>query len=270
MKRLTGGQGATGPAGTVSAAGSGTAAAPGIAFASDPNTGIYNPGADQVAISTGGAGRLFVDASGNVGMGTSSFTTYGGAQQVLALDGSAVSRVDFYNGGTKIGDITSATFAGFGLNISTVSTQPLLLGTNSATRLAITSAGNVGIGVSSPVSLFQIRVATNKNIAFGLLSGEARITCYNDAVSATSSLGLNGSDLRFQVNDSEKARLDSSGKFLIGTSTAVTGSSALLQCSTTVNLGSVATYADNTTAAAGGLAVGDVYKTALGVLMIRY
>jgi hypothetical protein len=32
-----------GPAGTVSAAGSGTAAAPGIAFASDPNTGIYSP-----------------------------------------------------------------------------------------------------------------------------------------------------------------------------------------------------------------------------------
>jgi hypothetical protein len=43
-----------GPAGTVSAAGSGTAALPGIAFASDPNTGIYSPGADQLAVATNG------------------------------------------------------------------------------------------------------------------------------------------------------------------------------------------------------------------------
>ena len=53
-------------------AGSGTAAAPGIAFDGDSDTGIYRPGADQVAISTGGTGRLFVDASGNVGIGTAS------------------------------------------------------------------------------------------------------------------------------------------------------------------------------------------------------
>jgi hypothetical protein len=38
----------------------------------------------------------------------------------------------------------------------------------------------------------------------------------------------------------------------------------------TINFSNVATYADNTTAAAAGLAVGDVYKTVLGVLMIRY
>jgi hypothetical protein len=52
----------------------GTAAAPSIAFESDLNTGIYSPGADQVAISTNGTGRLFVDASGRVGIGTSSPT----------------------------------------------------------------------------------------------------------------------------------------------------------------------------------------------------
>jgi hypothetical protein len=48
----------------------GTAAAPSIAFESDPNTGIYSPGADQVAISTNGTGRLFVDATGQIGVGT--------------------------------------------------------------------------------------------------------------------------------------------------------------------------------------------------------
>ena len=45
----------------------GTAAAPSIYFKdSGTDTGIYSPGADQVAISTGGVQRLLFDASGNL------------------------------------------------------------------------------------------------------------------------------------------------------------------------------------------------------------
>ena len=50
----------------------GTAAAPGIAFETDPNTGIYSPGADQLAVSTGGTARLYVGSTGLVGIGTTS------------------------------------------------------------------------------------------------------------------------------------------------------------------------------------------------------
>jgi hypothetical protein len=53
--------------GIFSAAG-GSAAAPSIAFTGDTNTGIYSPGADQVAVATNGVGRLFVAANGNVGI----------------------------------------------------------------------------------------------------------------------------------------------------------------------------------------------------------
>ncbi|RMG99470.1 MAG: hypothetical protein D6706_05380, partial [Chloroflexi bacterium] len=42
---------------------SGTAAAPGIAFASDTNTGLYNPYSNAVSIATGGADRLFIDVN---------------------------------------------------------------------------------------------------------------------------------------------------------------------------------------------------------------
>ena len=56
----------------VGAHGLGSAAAPSFAFTGDLNTGLYSPGADQVAISTGGTGRLFVDANGKVGLGNSS------------------------------------------------------------------------------------------------------------------------------------------------------------------------------------------------------
>ena len=47
----------------------GTAAAPSITFSGDTNTGIYSPGADQVAIATGGTAAVTVSSSQNVGIG---------------------------------------------------------------------------------------------------------------------------------------------------------------------------------------------------------
>ena len=49
----------------------GAAGAPGIAFESDPNTGIYSPGADQLAISTNGTERARIDSSGRLLVGIS-------------------------------------------------------------------------------------------------------------------------------------------------------------------------------------------------------
>lgn len=43
----------------------GTAAAPTYSFSADTNTGIYSPGADQLAFTTGGTARLTLDSSGN-------------------------------------------------------------------------------------------------------------------------------------------------------------------------------------------------------------
>jgi len=58
--------------GQIQANGLGSATAPILSFTTDTNTGIYSPGADQLAISTNGTGRLFIDANGNVGVNASS------------------------------------------------------------------------------------------------------------------------------------------------------------------------------------------------------
>jgi hypothetical protein len=50
----------------------GSAAAPAYRFQGDNNTGIYSPGADQVAISTSGTERARIDSSGRLLVGTSS------------------------------------------------------------------------------------------------------------------------------------------------------------------------------------------------------
>ena len=37
-----------------------------LKFAGDPNTGLYSPGADQIALVTGGVARLTIDSAGAV------------------------------------------------------------------------------------------------------------------------------------------------------------------------------------------------------------
>ena len=66
----------------------GSASAPTFSFTTDPNTGIYSPGADQLALSTGGTGRLFVDASGRILVGNSATTSVAGFNGFLQLQGT--------------------------------------------------------------------------------------------------------------------------------------------------------------------------------------
>jgi hypothetical protein len=130
----------------------GTAAAPGIAFETDPNTGIYSPGADQLAVATNGTGRLFVDANGNVGVGTSSPANFAGFV-TLALADSSGAEVDFIKGSTIQGSLYIANDIFY---VESKSTVPTAFVTNGSERLRITSAGLVGIGTSAPSELLTV------------------------------------------------------------------------------------------------------------------
>ena len=50
----------------------GTAGAPALVFNGDVNSGLFQPGADALAITTAGTQRVTVDSRGNCGIGTSS------------------------------------------------------------------------------------------------------------------------------------------------------------------------------------------------------
>jgi hypothetical protein len=143
------------------AAPTGSAAAPGVYFVGDTNTGLYSPGADQVAISTNGTGRLFVDASGRVGVGTASpsnklHVVGGNAANVLVdNDGSQFTQLLLQRNGTAntggdlLVDGTAGKFAIRSLVGPLCFETSSPAGTNSE-RLRITSAGLVGIGTSAP------------------------------------------------------------------------------------------------------------------------
>lgn len=76
----------------------GTAAAPSIYFKdSGTDTGIYSPGTDQVAITTGGTQRATVDSSGRLLVGTSSSLRTAGLIQIA---GTSYPAVDVNSFGT--------------------------------------------------------------------------------------------------------------------------------------------------------------------------
>ena len=191
-------------------AGSGTAAAPGIAFDGDSNTGIYRPGADQVAISTNGTGRLFVDSSGNVGIGTSSpdyklhvnQSISSGFERVAELAHGADPNFKLVtaNGSStnSAGEVASRFgiyYEGTGwdtyINYIRGSLQQvgsIAFSTADAERMRIDSAGRLLVGTSSQSggSLLQvnddrIRIASSKTPASASDTGTAGEICWDSS-----------------------------------------------------------------------------------------
>jgi hypothetical protein len=145
-------------------ASTGTADAPGIAFDGRSRNGIYSPGADQVAISTNGTGRLFVDASGNVGLNASTPNNYGAGYNVFTVNGSTSPVIDLNVGGTR-----TATFYAFSTNtlIGTQTSTPLQIVTNGTEKARITSDGKLGLGTSSPGAKLHVGTASETGIWSG-------------------------------------------------------------------------------------------------------
>jgi hypothetical protein len=164
----------------------GSATNPSISFTSDPNTGLFSPGADQVAISTNGTGRLFVDAGGRVGVGTAS------PSQSLHVTGNAIiggSPATQFGELTTVGTIaiqrtnpvlhfvTADGSSRFGYLQHTGSTGDFYLlnqengaiqfGTNNTERMRLDSTGRLGLGTSTPDAPLHVQTTTQFDLLLG-------------------------------------------------------------------------------------------------------
>ena len=162
---------------------SGTAAAPAFAFDTDLNTGLFWPGADQVAVATNGAGRLFVDASGNISIATSAVAYFPKRFNVRSESGAVAT---FSSADTATGAADTGVYLEFRHNTGSGGEvgagefrflkENSTIGNNSTyfaittrlnnaqnERLRITSAGLVGIGTSSPTE--KLTVSGNVSVS---------------------------------------------------------------------------------------------------------
>jgi hypothetical protein len=195
----------------------GTAAAPSIAIEGDEDTGVFSLGANQLAIGTGGTGRLFITSAGLVGIGTSlpsatlevagSARFFGGSgtdglltigstgasnDAVIIKYDNANDRLQFYNWGasgsnqntfvidnanSRVGIGTSAPGSRFTVN---------RVNSADASATGATTLSNAGITVEATTD-------TNSRLMFGIGSTGSVpwIQAQNTSSNATQSLILN-------------------------------------------------------------------------------
>ena len=179
---------------------------------------IYDNENSQRAITieklTGFSGNsaVYIDSSGNVGIGTSSVGQVFSTNVGLTVDsGNAYSGISFTDGSTSgvLAQGYSTTYLYNRVNGN------MLFGTNDTERMRIDSSGNVGIGTSSPRVALDVdgEVAIAYNANYGM-------RFYNQPNNNWSSIGNNhtssGANLVFKDASGEAFRLDGSGNLLVG------------------------------------------------------
>ena len=188
--------------------------------------------------SNGNTHMLFVDGgSDRVGIGTSS----PGRQLQINGDSDTQIRVVASSGGTagiQFGDADDSVMGGVSFDASDDSLQ--LLGFNNSERLRIDSSGRIGIGTASPTTSLHIQGANTTGKGQFVVSSasagtEARMT-FIDGSDDIAEFSTNGDDFYFYNERSsgafqfytggstERMRLDSSGRLLVGLTSAGSGS----------------------------------------------
>jgi hypothetical protein len=192
--------------GTLSATGvasfaAGTALLPSIARAGDLNTGFWFPAADTIAASTAGSERLRITSTGNVGIGTSSplmglqIAKSGGNDCYGGFDGNVnnfIIRGNLYFDSPNAraqpianGFQTQISLSNFdgSLSFSTSSSSNNVGDASTlAERARITSAGNLGLGATTPVSLLEVQGGLTTTGAVVTLSSKETSTVANDVL----------------------------------------------------------------------------------------
>ena len=212
---------------------------------------------------TAGTGITFtqamtLDASGNLGVGTtsvkkrltvndaSSSSTTPGTNPVVWIGGgnanvSTLSEIGFtYGSGSWVETYAPATIgyqltsgSGYTYGALTFCTRSVTTDTAPTERARIDSSGNLGLGVTPNVNDFtsgalgmHIKGSSNYGI-LKLESSDNKITWFATGSAATYLYVKDANPLIFGTNNTERARIDSSGNLLVGATSATPGAARI-------------------------------------------
>jgi hypothetical protein len=205
---------------------------------------------------------LFVDASGNVGVGATpssyKLDVFGAARLNSSLDASLYLEEPSANS-VRIKAGTSASFIG------TTSNHPFYFVTNNTERMRLTSAGLLGLGTSSADNKLSVGIASaDEGIELKATYNGARVARFailNPGVDNTPYIGsVSGNDFGFITSGTRRMTLDAAGRLGIGT----TSPQELFHVNTGASGGQVLRMSTN------GTDIGYLYQNTGGVILGAY
>jgi hypothetical protein len=234
--------------------GAGSNTAPSITTTGDTNTGIFFPAADTIAFSEGGVEAMRLDSAGNMGLGVTPNAWNSGWKGLQVVSSSLTNNGfnDVYLGTNFVFDSTSTSkyivndFAALygqvsGTHIWSIAASGTAGNTITFTQaMTLDASGRLGITETSPAYKVDVKVSTAGSIvdllrlnnAGGSNGGGAGLV-FEDAgarakvagvvfgANENAGLGLGfytGTDAGGSVT--ERARIDLSGRLLVGVNTA--------------------------------------------------
>ncbi|MEC7481762.1 MAG: hypothetical protein VYE21_09105 [Pseudomonadota bacterium] len=201
-------------------AGDGSAAGAAFGFDADPDTGMYRTGTNALGFTTGGTGRLFIDSSGNVGIGTSSPQVQLHCTNDIRFGNAVTLSRSLSTGLVTFTDATAEPYTqGLAFrNNETNEAYRFQNGDGTTTYMTIRGGGRVGIGTSVPsadLDIFNTGFVNLKVRTSGTNAATLNLT------NSTRNYAINSSGGALTFYDatasSERMRIDSSGNLGIGT-----------------------------------------------------
>ena len=202
-----------------------------IIHSGDSNTSIRFPAADQVKITTAGGSRLHITDNGKIGVGGDP-TGYPGKFMVIGAAGGASGILCDREIISRVASGIANTERGFQQIIDGVEKLACfadnsgnfnLNNNNGKNRITVTEAGKVGLGTVNPQLNLHVH-AESSNASFAHftntttgVSGSDGVSIGLDSDENVAIYNYESSAIRFATGGSEKARIDSSGRLLVGT-----------------------------------------------------
>jgi hypothetical protein len=220
----------------------GTSSNPGLFVTGDSDTGLYSPGANQLAFATGGTGRIIIDSSGQVGIGGTPvsgtlfgvYSTINGGTLTQVIENKSTTgnvKLNFNRGVNGAQGTSSITYIpGTEFSIGPDSNDaltPFVINTNNSTeRFRIGADGTLTVGDSPAAAKFSISGSAPSNSviidSFGKTGIGAVPTFKLDVVSTSGtntirSFSSGSTDARFVAKTSANETIfgtDSTGSYI--------------------------------------------------------